>query len=339
MADQIVGKALAEAPELFDQAIRAAAEFHGMLPELVRKDYWVTRVLRAVAGDPALEGQVLFKGGTSLSKGWKLIDRFSEDVDLLLTGPGLGEPPGTNKARKEVFAALRKCIERETPLRLPAKPDEWFEKMRAYKYEIRYPLPGKEGERGAANTDWLFVESGFRGGANPHERRELGSLVAEFIAAREPLEALAPYESDLAPFPMHLLRPERTFAEKLFAVHSEMLKGLEGAERIGIRHYYDLAQLFVRSEDVKRALGAHEIELLVKEAARISNAYFGGNFDLDNLGLEQSPALRPNDELLRVLRRKYESRGEESLYYRSRPTFDEIIARMDDIQRALQRHP
>lgn len=59
---------LADVPE-FEDAVRAAADHHGILPDLVRKDYWVTRVLRAIASDPAHAGRVLFKGGTSLSKG------------------------------------------------------------------------------------------------------------------------------------------------------------------------------------------------------------------------------------------------------------------------------
>lgn len=312
-----------------------------MLPDLILKDYWVTRVLRAVAADSPLAGQFLFKGGTSLSKGWKLIDRFSEDIDLLLTGPDLGEPPTTNKGRQLVFAALKRRIEADTPLRMPQKDQfgredwEWFEKQRAYKYELRYPLPGKFAGKGAANTDWVFVESGFRGGANPHERRSLTSLVADFIAARENSETFAVYTADLAPFEMNLLRPERTFAEKLFAVHSEMAKGAEGAERLAIRHYYDLAQLYARSDDVRRALRAKEIEPLVREAALISNQYFGGQFDLDNLGLRESAALMPDDALKAVLRRKYENPLEESLYYRSRPNFDEVLATMQYIRNDL----
>ena len=80
-------RALADAPE-FEDAVRASAEHHGILPELVRKDYWVRRVLRGLASDPAHARRVLFKGGTSLSKGWRLVDRFSEDIDLLLNRDG-----------------------------------------------------------------------------------------------------------------------------------------------------------------------------------------------------------------------------------------------------------
>ena len=54
----------------FDQLIGITAERIGILPMLVRKDYWVTRILRAIATDPTLRHQLIFKGGTSLSKGW-----------------------------------------------------------------------------------------------------------------------------------------------------------------------------------------------------------------------------------------------------------------------------
>jgi predicted nucleotidyltransferase component of viral defense system len=59
----------------FQDLIAITADQMKIVPELVEKDYWVTRVLRALAGDTALNKQVIFKGGTSLSKGWKVIDQ------------------------------------------------------------------------------------------------------------------------------------------------------------------------------------------------------------------------------------------------------------------------
>jgi len=64
----------------FDQVILQAAEHFQLRPGIIEKDYYVTEVLRiiaATAGD-----KVIFKGGTSLSKGWNLIQRFSEDIDI-----------------------------------------------------------------------------------------------------------------------------------------------------------------------------------------------------------------------------------------------------------------
>jgi predicted nucleotidyltransferase component of viral defense system len=67
----------------FDVAIgRAAEALGGLDPSFVEKDYWVTQVLRALHTE--YPGGFLFKGGTSLSKGYGIIERFSEDVDILV---------------------------------------------------------------------------------------------------------------------------------------------------------------------------------------------------------------------------------------------------------------
>ena len=64
----------------FPELVEAAAGDLGIPAAIVEKDYYVTEALRPIAA--SFGDQVLFKGGTSLSKGWKLIDRFSEDIDL-----------------------------------------------------------------------------------------------------------------------------------------------------------------------------------------------------------------------------------------------------------------
>ena len=77
----------------FDQAvIRAAEHFRprGLREAIIEKDYYVTEALRIIAA--AAGDKVIFKGGTSLSKGWNLIQRFSEDIDIFLD-PTLFEPP------------------------------------------------------------------------------------------------------------------------------------------------------------------------------------------------------------------------------------------------------
>ncbi len=329
---------LVDAPE-FEDAVRAAAEYHGILPDLVRKDYWVTRVLRVIATDPELSDRALFKGGTSLSKGWRLIDRFSEDIDLLLTGPNYGPPP-EKRDRERQFRALKARIETETPLRLPEQrtltEEDWrFHYVRgSFHCNLRYPLPGHAVGRTSANTDWLLVESGFRGGVQPHARRPLNSLVAEFIETQPNARAtLEPYAADLTSFEMDLLKPERTFVEKLLALHGWMSQGLEGAQEVRTRHYYDLAQLYTRSDDVHTCITSGGLMLLVREAVKVSNTYFGTQLDADTLDLAQSPALRPTAEQQRILRVSYD--GERALYYRDVVTFDAILAVMSDVADAL----
>lgn len=61
-----------------------------MNPVIIEKDFWVCWILKRLFSDPALAGHMVFKGGTSLSKVFGLIDRFSEDIDLILDWRLLG---------------------------------------------------------------------------------------------------------------------------------------------------------------------------------------------------------------------------------------------------------
>jgi predicted nucleotidyltransferase component of viral defense system len=69
--------------KLFSASLRAASQYFDIKLEFVEKDYWITLVLSRLAGSKYIDASV-FKGGTSLSKGYKLIDRFSEDVDIAI---------------------------------------------------------------------------------------------------------------------------------------------------------------------------------------------------------------------------------------------------------------
>jgi Nucleotidyl transferase AbiEii toxin, Type IV TA system len=313
-----------------------------MLPDLVRKDYWVTRVLRALAEDKAHQGLVLFKGGTSLSKGWRLIKRFSEDVDLLLTGPNFGPMPERPNERVRQFKTLRGRIESETPLRLPAQKDvdreTWnFLYMRDdYHCNIRYPLPGGAIKRGAVNAEWVLIESGFRGGVQPHSRRPINSLIGEFLQTDARVrDALGEYANDFEPFEMDLLKPERTFAEKILLLHVAMSKGEEGAHEVRMRHYSDVAQLFTESDDVKKAFASGEMGRLFSAAADVSNRFFNAGIDLETVVLRDSRALAPTPAQIQVLRANYESPLERAMYFRDIVPFDELMERVRSIRDSL----
>ncbi|MCA1844409.1 MAG: nucleotidyl transferase AbiEii/AbiGii toxin family protein, partial [Actinobacteria bacterium] len=77
--------------------LRAAKQF-GVSEQFVEKDYYVTEILRVIAD--RLGDKAMFKGGTSLSKGWGLISRFSEDIDLFVNPDGFEPRPGKNKMDK-----------------------------------------------------------------------------------------------------------------------------------------------------------------------------------------------------------------------------------------------
>jgi predicted nucleotidyltransferase component of viral defense system len=94
----------------FEQAVLQAAEHfrgQGLRPSLIEKDYYVTEALRIIA-DRAGD-KIIFKGGTSLSKGWNLIQRFSEDIDIFLD-PLAFTPPLGKKGIDRELRKLRDAI-------------------------------------------------------------------------------------------------------------------------------------------------------------------------------------------------------------------------------------
>ena len=85
-------------PDQFDAAATAVAERLGVSPAVITKDYWATRALRAITA----EHDVIFKGGTSLSKAGRIIDRYSEDIDLLV----IRDPEEAKRPRERRLKAV-----------------------------------------------------------------------------------------------------------------------------------------------------------------------------------------------------------------------------------------
>src|SRR5947207_834708 len=107
----------------FEQVILQAAEHfrgQGLRPAIIEKDYYVTEALRIIA---AAGDKVIFKGGTSLSKGWNLIERFSEDIDIFLD-PTAFNPHLGKKAIDRELKMLRQALEKHPGLSFVEKESQ-----------------------------------------------------------------------------------------------------------------------------------------------------------------------------------------------------------------------
>jgi Nucleotidyl transferase AbiEii toxin, Type IV TA system len=271
-------------PDFRDLIIITSSEL-GMIPELVEKDYWVTRVLRALSQDSSLENQIIFKGGTSLSKGWKLIHRFSEDVDLLTTGPGFSACP-SKSARATLFEQIIECVERETPLKqpsiegLPQQDRDFLYFKGKFHCNVRLPLPGRQVTHRSNSADYVFLEMGFRGGPDPIETVRLNSLIGDAILdgkAGEP-NRLSDYNEDYNPFDFVALHPTRTFVEKLLALDAGVTNGIE---YVRTRHYYDVCSIYTDFPGMQKFIRQPEFRKLARDAIDIGNKCFGSNTDPD----------------------------------------------------------
>jgi predicted nucleotidyltransferase component of viral defense system len=217
---------LRDDPAQLRNAISVAASNLGLPPRQVEKDYWVTETMRALFGRHG--EQLLFKGGTSLSKGWRIIERFSEDIDLLLlTEPG----DKTNALLGELNAIAGEVCASEPTVELDVP---------GYAQRIAVPFPQAPNLQRARNMRKdILLEPGVRGGPLPHESVTISTFVADGLDA----QSVADYE-DLKTFAVQSLHPARTFVEKLFAVdgiaHAVLADPDRPVRGTESRHFYDL---------------------------------------------------------------------------------------------------
>jgi hypothetical protein len=290
-------------------------------PALVEKDYWVTEALRVVASG-FFDGAV-FKGGTSLSKAWKLIKRFSEDVDLLVRSDANGLD--TRGGRDRFMRAIRDRVGEIDGLDFTStgsRSEQGISRTAVYVYEAAAPvLAGLEAE--------IILEMGMRGGAHPTEVKEIRSILAEVLG--DELD-----DPSLEPFELQVLDPRRTFVEKLFAINSACVLFEEGrVTALGrrTRHLSDLYYL-VDVDNVSAFLGSTEYHEIVSEVDEFGHRFYprdhrppeGGTFS-------GSPFLDPRGELLNALDEEYERA--RYLYYGERPTLREILERLARYRRRL----
>lgn len=241
-------------------------------PIVIEKDFWVTEVLRALAEprdfDPPTNKlypvtvRAVFKGGTSLSKAYRLIERFSEDADVFLDiQPSEGSlPPNAKKAGLQPGDAnvptfvlgiarsdtLMKTVGEDVGARVDLATETWGISRQGTKrgYRYSYPRPTDAVPVSGQLKEGVILELVRMGTPSPNARHELRSMLAEFTAFTGEL-ALGDFE-ELAPFEMDVLAPERTLVDKLCILHDlgcQMAEDSEAGPGYHARHFYDVYQL------------------------------------------------------------------------------------------------
>ncbi len=227
---------LFEHPDFEQALIHAETHFRsrGLRAAIIEKDCFVTEVLRIIA---SIAGeQVIFKGGTSLSKGWNLLQRFSEDIDLFLD-PIRFEPALTARGIDRELRRLRDAVARHPALSFVSEESQT---IGGFGRSDRFAFPQRFGGP-AEVVNRVLLEAGTASGREPTVAMPLRSLLAQFLSET----GVSLGAEDEQPFTMRLLHFRRTFVEKLFAIHSKVEAIKRERRPLGsyARHYYDLYQL------------------------------------------------------------------------------------------------
>ncbi|MGA9520290.1 MAG: nucleotidyl transferase AbiEii/AbiGii toxin family protein, partial [Myxococcaceae bacterium] len=223
----------------FSQLLRIVAGRRNLAVGLVEKDYWVTHCLWALRQDPDLE--LWFKGGTSLSKGFSLIQRFSEDLDLRIDSVvagvnGTAWPKKPTKAQETTRVIYFETL--GARLKIPTATVSTIEidaAGRGADYKVTYP--GRFLETIAPpNSSFVKLEVG-RALVTPSENRTITSFVHEYL---EEVGQLKNYTDNRAA-DVRCVHPRVTLIEKLDAIAARFEKNREPSEFI--RHYEDAARI------------------------------------------------------------------------------------------------
>lgn len=300
---------------------------------IVEKDFWVCWTLKHLFEHPELSRQLTFKGGTSLSKAYGLVDRFSEDIDLILDWRLVseGEDPMGNrsktkqrqlnealneKARAYIAEKLLPQLEKAlgSHCELEVKPDE---KDQGHIVRVGYPK--------TADTAGLL----------PYIQLEIGPL-ASWLPRSE--HTITPYAAenfpDLFDAPqcrVCVIDAERSFWEKATILHHEAHRPVDAVvpERYS-RHYYDLC--LMADDAALKAAALGNPELLADVVLFKKKFYPRGwaNYDAAKPG---SLRLIPPEHILKVMRKDY-SAMQDMIFGRC-PSFEEILASLTILEKEI----
>ena len=211
--------------ELFEQVVLQASEYLQIDAAIIEKDYYVTLLLQEIVKQ---QPDIIFKGGTSLSKCYRIIDRFSEDIDLTIF---LDEKP-TESQRKRLKENIVSAIERQEMTL--TNPDEIRSRREYNCYLVSYPSIFSENYL----KPHLQVETTIFFRTYPTKVMPAASYIYDYLSDNDYTEFITQYQ--LEPFEICVQTADRTLVDKVFALCDYYMSGSVTEHS---RHIYDIFRL------------------------------------------------------------------------------------------------
>lgn len=321
-----------------DDLFQEAANRKDLTTQIIEKDFWVCWVLEKLFGLPQISPHLIFKGGTSLSKVYGVIKRFSEDVDVSISREYFGfggefdplQISGANKRRRAVEEIKEACRTNVQDVLLAQLNESFYQILSTDEWKLTVDSTDGDGQTllfayptnlSVGQLDYLRpivrIEFGARAEHHPFEYHTIHAYAAEEF----------PDEFSKADISVKVLAAKRTFWEKATILHDQYHRdeSAKTADRIS-RHYYDLKKL---SESVICDAAKEDLQLL-KNVVENKMVFFpraGANYEEV---LKGNLRLAPSDKRTAPLRSDYEKMSE--MFFELPPSFDEIIASLKKLE-------
>ena len=314
---------------------QTSAKVNDLYPQIVEKDLWVTTFLQLIFSLPFAD-KLVFKGGTSLSKIWNVIERFSEDIDLavdrdLFDLQGDLTVKQIKKLRKQssLFVKETFCLELQKNI----------EKYDLQNFCSIEPQPDGEGDKTYPEPRKIFIhyqslfdtlpyvraeivlEIGARSLIEPTEKSGIKSMISENL----------PIETSLVNLPIITAVPEKTFIEKAFLLHEIFTGSGRMLANRKSRHLYDLEKMMDKDFAIK-AISDNELWNTIRHHREKFTHINGVDYSQD---IRSNICLIPPTEVFDNWQQDYEDM-QNTMIYGNSLAFDELINRIKGLEERIR---
>ena len=311
------------------------------LPQLaIEKDWWVTMTLKALSMSKHFQ-LMSFKGGTSISKGWHLINRFSEDIDIAIRREGIFSISSTSGNQ---LAKVRRVTRHYVIRELPEELEKIMTDMGLHDFLIEPEIERTDAEgnktelRATTHPSTIFInyksivpevseyidpkvkiEISCLSMDEPVENKKIRSFLSTILKDEEDVEVEFP-----------TVIPTRTFLEKIFLLHEEFQKEKPRYKRMS-RHLYDIEKIM--DTPFGKAINDRELYNSIITHRSIFNKIDGINYRLHQ---PDTLSFIPPQNIISEWEKDYQSMQQNFIYESSCISFDKLIKRMEELVQRIR---
>lgn len=315
---------LHEVAESYLELIQATAEQQGIPAVYVEKDYWVTLALKRLHASD-YKHDIVFKGGTALSKAHRLIERFSEDIDLAARTSEMGD-----SRRKKLIKAVEAVITQDLTYQEGHPLESKHGRFR--KTAHAFPTQTDTGQWGQV-ADTILVEINAFADPEPSTLMPIASLVHDFLLATERADLIDQFA--LAPFDVLVLHVERTLCEKIMGL---VRAGYEADAlddfRRRIRHFYDIVMI-LREPAYQRFVESEAFIALLEEVKAADRLSMPNAEVWLDPPLVEAAVFANSEGVWQDIKSEFHGSFKDMVYGDDMPSDDDVLQALNSIKTAI----